>query len=129
MEITKTIANCPVEEFLPQAYKIVAEFKRLSEDKKIKAIRAKAPKFSGTETLEEQEKIEEEQGAKNLEEILRVVMVEEPKKMARLLALICFVDEKEMQEYSGIDLMLPVFDVLAKPQIINFFTRLMGLIN
>lgn len=129
MEITKTIANCPVEEFLPQAYKIVAEFKRLSEDKKIKAIRAKAPKFSGTETLEEQEKIKQEQGAKNLEEILRVIMVEEPKKMARLLALICFVDEKEMQEYSGIDLMLPVFDVLANPQIINFFTRLMGLIN
>ena len=129
MEITKTIANCPVEEFLAQAYKIVAEFKRLFEDKKIKAIRSKAPKFSGTETLEEQEKIKEEQGAKNLEEILRVIMVEEPKKMARLLALICFVDEKEMQEYSGIDLMLPVFDVLANPQIINFFTRLMGLIN
>lgn len=129
MEITKTIANCPVEEFLPQAYKIVAEFKRLSEDKKIKAIRAKAPKFSGTETLEEQEKIKQEQGAKNLEEILRVIMVEEPKKMARLLALICFVDEKAIQEYSGIDLMLPVFDVLANPQIINFFTRLMGLIN
>ena len=129
MEITKTIANCTVEEFLPQAYKIVAEVKRLFEDKKIKAIRAKAPKFSGTETLEEQEKIKEEQGAKNLEEILRVIMVEEPKKMARLLALICFVDEKEMQEYSGIDLMLPVFDVLANPQIINFFTRLMGLIN
>lgn len=129
MEITKTIANCPMDEFLPQAYKIVAEFKRLFDDKKVKAIRARAPKFNGTETLEEQESLKQAQGAKNLEEILRVLMVEEPKKMARLLALICFVDEKDMKEYSGIDLMLPVFEVLANPKILNFFTRLMGLIN
>ena len=104
MEITKTIANCPMDEFLPQAYKLVSEFKKVFGDKKI-----------------------QEQGGENLKEILCELMTKEPKKTAKLIALMCFIDEKDIKEYNGIDFMLPVFDILANPQIINFLVRLMDL--
>lgn len=127
MEITKTIANCPMDEFLPQAYKLVAEFKKVFGDKKIQAIRQKMPKFDGTETPEERQAKIQEQGGENLKEILSELMTKEPKKTAKLIALMCFIDEKDIKEYNGIDFMLPVFDILANPQIINFLVRLMDL--
>ena len=85
------------------------------------------PKFDGTETPEERQAKIQEQGGENIKEILCELMTKEPKKTAKLIALMCFIDEKDIKEYNGIDFMLPVFDILANPQIINFLVRLMDL--
>lgn len=120
----KNLANCKPSEFLAQSNKIrkaVSEWLTLTD---ILNIRQQKPKFEIDMTAEEREKLTAEQVQKNLNEMLDQILEEHAEETLNVLALMCFVDPKDVDEHP-MDEYIEAFNELINNQtVINFFVSL-----
>ena len=120
----KTIANCTPAEFLAQSWRIYKDVRDLLMDVDAASIRKKQPKLSGKETAEERDALIREQAKANLVEILQAMLEKHPQETARIMGLLCFIPEKELDKHSGIELLAPVVEILQNEEIVRFFSSL-----
>lgn len=120
----KNLANCKPSEFLAQSNKIrkaVSEWLTLTD---ILNIRQQKPKFEIDMTAEERERLTAEQVQKNLNEMLDQILEEHAEETLNVLALMCFVDPKDVDEHQ-MDEYIEAFNELINNQtVINFFVSL-----
>lgn len=120
----KNLANCKPSEFLAQSNKIrkaVSEWLTLTD---ILNIRQQKPKFEIDMTDEERERLTTEQVQKNLNEMLDQILEEHAEETLNVLALMCFVDPKDVDEHP-MDEYIEAFNELINNQtVINFFVSL-----
>ena len=120
----KNLANCKPSEFLAQSNKIrkaVSEWLTLTD---ILNIRQQKPKFEIDMTTEERERLTAEQVQKNLNEMLDQILEEHAEETLNVLALMCFVDPKDVDEHP-MDEYIEAFNELINNQtVINFFVSL-----
>lgn len=120
----KNLANCKPSEFLAQSNKIrkaVSEWLTLTD---ILNIRQQKPKFEIDMTAEERERLTAEQVQENLNEMLDQILEEHAEETLNVLALMCFVDPKDVDEHP-MDEYIEAFNELINNQtVINFFVSL-----
>lgn len=120
----KNLANCKPSEFLAQSNKIrkaVSEWLTLTD---VLNIRQQKPKFEIDMTDEERERLTAEQVQKNLNEMLDQILEEHAEETLNVLALMCFVDPKDVDEHP-MDEYIEAFNELINNQtVINFFVSL-----
>ena len=120
----KTIANCTPAEFLAQSWRIYKDVRDLLMDVDAASIRKKQPKLSGKETVEERNALIHEQAKANLLEILQAMLEKHPQETAKVMGLLCFIPEEELDNHSGIELLVPVMEILQNEEIVRFFSSL-----
>ena len=121
----KTIANCTPSEFLKQSWAIYEKLRDLFDKAKVAEIRKMMPKFNGKETDEEKAAKLKEQGKENLVKILQKMLDEYPVETAKVLGLMCFIPEDEIDQHTGIELLLPAIEILNNEQVVSFFSSLL----
>lgn len=123
MSTTKTLANCTLKEFLQQANRIRKEVEALFKAAKIKDIRKHLPAFKGDETPEEKAEMINEQGKKNLSDILDACIEENIDLTIKVIGLMCFKSEEEAAEMEVSEFYDVVFDLLNSKRVMDFFMK------
>lgn len=117
----KTMANCSPIEFLSQGYKIIDKVSKLLKETRVLDIRKKTPSFSPEDTEEEKKAKIDAQSKKNIMEMLQVLMEENPKETAEVLALLCFIAPEELENHKGIEFIQPAIEILTSSEVLGFF--------
>jgi len=120
----KNLANCKPSEFLAQSNKIrkaVSEWLTLTD---ILNIRQQKPKFEIDMTDEERERLTTEQVQKNLNEMLDQILEEHAEETLNVLALMCFVDPKDVDEHPMDEYIEAFNELISNQTVINFFVSL-----
>lgn len=120
----KNLANCKPSEFLAQSNKIrkaVSEWLTLTD---ILNIRQQKPKFEIDMTAEERERLTAEQVQKNLNEMLDQILEEHAEETLNVLALMCFVDPKDVDEHPMEEYIEAFNELINNQTVINFFVSL-----
>lgn len=120
----KNLANCKPSEFLAQSNKIrkaVSEWLTLTD---ILNIRQQKPKFEIDMTDEERERLTAEQVQKNLNEMLDQILEEHAEETLNVLALMCFVDPKDVDEHPMDEYIEAFNELISNQTVINFFVSL-----
>lgn len=123
MSTTKTLANCTLKEFLQQANRIRKEVETLFKAAKIKDIRKHLPVFKGDETDEEKAEMVNEQGKKNLSDILDACIEENIDLTIKVIGLMCFKSEEEASKMEASEFYDVVFDLLNSKRVMDFFMK------
>lgn len=121
----KTIANCTPSEFLKQSWAIYGKLRELFEKANVAEIRKMLPKFDGNETDEEKAAKLKEQGKENLLKIVEKLLDEYPAETAKVLGLMCFIPENEIDKHTGVELLLPAVEIISNEQVVSFFSSLL----
>lgn len=121
----KNLANCKPSEFLVQTNKIKKSIERWLTDTDIMNIRKRVPKFSEDTSEKEKEKALQEQINKNFNDIFNAVAEEHPDETLEVLALICFVEPKDVDKHAMTEYMDALTELLNNESVIGFFTSLM----
>ena len=131
----KTLANCKPSEFLSQTFKIKKSVEKWLDITKVLDIRNTAPegivKITEEMTAEEKGKaltanraIIEKQARENLSRMLDAMLGEHPEETLELLALICFIEPEEIDNYETRDILGVIGDIMNDEAVISFFTSL-----
>lgn len=123
----KTLATCTPREFLKQTAKIRHKAEAWLDMTKILEIRKTVPKFPEDATFEEKKKLVSEQSKKNLSSILDAVLDKYPDETLELLALMCFVEPEDVDNYSIEFYLDAVAELFSNKAVIRFFTSLVQL--
>lgn len=123
----KNLANCKPSEFLRQSNKIRKSVENWITVTDIMNIRNKKPVIKEGATEEEKKKAEIEQAKKNLSEILDMVLDKHPDETLEVLALVCFVDPKDVDSYPVSEYLKTFYELLENEAVIGFFTSLVRL--
>ena len=123
--ITKTLATCLPIEFLKQTNRVrkCAETWLTATD--ILSLRKKMPTLDKNVTKEERDKVMAEQIKKNLSAILDTILDEHPEETLELLALMCFVEPAEANDYPVIEYLNAFSQIFNSPEVVSFFVSLM----
>lgn len=130
----KNLANCKPSEFLRQTNRIRKQAEKWLTDTDIMNIRKTAPelipiekgmsKEEGKEILEENIRKREKQVWTNLSRILDAILEEHPDETLELLALLCFVEPENVDDYPIADYITSISEMLSNEAVIGFFTSL-----
>lgn len=131
----KTLANCKPSEFLSQTFKIKKSVEKWLDITKVLDIRNTAPegivKITEGMTAEEKGKaltanraIIEKQARENLSRMLDAMLGEHPEETLELLALICFIEPEEIDNYETRDILGVIGEIMNDEAVISFFTSL-----
>lgn len=123
----KNLANCKPSEFLKQSNKIRKSAEKWLTVTDIMNIKKKQPTIKEGATEEERKAAEIEQAKKNLSEILDKVLDEHPDETLEILALVCFVDPKDVDNYPIGDYLQTFYELIENEAVIGFFTSLVRL--
>lgn len=133
----KNLAKCKPTEFIKQTVKIKKAVARWLTDTDIMAIRKRLPKLEKiTPGMSDDERervfnnnkaISEEQMNKNLSAMLDAMLEEYPEETLEVLALVCFVEPKDVDKYSMEDYLNALADMMSNEAVVNFFTSLLQL--
>lgn len=123
----KNLANCKPSEFLRQTNKIRKSVEKWLTVTDLMNIREKQPKIKEGATEEEKRKALIEQGKKNLSEILDKALDEHPDETLEVLALACFVEPKDVDNYPVSDYLMTFYELIENEAVIGFFTSLVRL--
>ena len=137
----KNLANCKPSEFLKQTYRIKRSAEKWLTDTDILNIRKNLPELKTLTkdmtdeeriaAFEENKKKSQDQLRRNLSEMLDQIMDAHADETLELLALCCFVEPENVDDYS-IDFYLSnLVDILSNGSVIGFFTSLaqLGVVN
>lgn len=137
MALTKNLANCTPEEFLVQTNRIRKSAERWLKATDIMGIRKRLPSLEVPDDLEDKEEVHKrvkeheqkvrEAAKKNFSDILDSVMEKHPKETLELLALLCFVDPKDVNDHKVTEYLANVMEILNDADVISFFTSLIRL--
>lgn len=137
----KNLANCKPSEFLKQTYRIKRSAEKWLKDTDIMNIRSNLPKLTPltkdmTEeervaTFEENKRKSSEQLRKNFSDMLDQIMCEHADETLELLALCCFVEPDEVDNYSVDYYLGNLVEILNNSSVLGFFTSLaqLGVLN
>lgn len=137
----KNLANCKPSEFLKQTYRIKRSVEKWLTDTDILNIRKNLPELKTltkdmTEeeriaTFEDNKKRSQDQIRKNLGEMLDQVMDAHADETLELLALCCFVEPEDVDNYSVDYYLSNLVEILNNGSVIGFFTSLaqLGVLN
>ena len=122
--ITKTLANCKPREFFAQSNKVRKLAEKWLGDTRILEIRRKKPDFKENATDDERMDAIQAQAAKNLALMLEALLDKYPDETLDLMAMVCFIDPKDVDEYPMNEYFDAVAGVINNPSVIRFFTSL-----
>jgi hypothetical protein len=130
----KTLASCKPSEFLVQTNKIRKSVERWLKDTKILDIRKNIPKPTKvTDDMSEEEKekiIKKNREARNkaarenLSKILDAILEKYPEETLEVLALVCFIEPKDADNYKVTDYLRAIAEILNDKDVIDFFGSL-----
>ena len=121
----KNLANCKPSEFLKQTNRLRKSVQKWLTDTDIINIRKRLPE--GLDKItdpEEHKRLMGEQARKNLSAILDAAMEDHPDETLELLALMCFVEPENVDDYTITDYMTSLNELLNSQAVIGFFTSL-----
>lgn len=125
----KNLANCKPSEFLKQTNVIRKSVSKWLTDTDILNIRKRMPQLEDDLTDEEREKAAYEQAKKNLGLMLDAILDEHPDETLELLALLCFIDPKDVDNHEMWEYMDAFTEMIDNRSVWGFFTSLMRLAN
>lgn len=130
----KTLANCKPSEFLKQTNKIRKAAAKWLTATDILAIRKNLPRLIEiTEDMTDEEREEatmqnrtalRAQARENAVAILDAVMDEHPDETLELMALLCFVDPKDVDKHTVSEYLEAFTELIGSEAVIGFFTSL-----
>lgn len=123
----KNLANCKPSEFLKQTNKIKKSVEKWMKATDIVAIRAIRPQITPDMTTEERQEAVRAQGMENLSKILENACDKHPDETLELLALLCFVEPKNVDDYTVAEYLESVTELIQDKAVINFFTSVVSL--
>jgi hypothetical protein len=131
----KTLANCKPSEFLRQTNRIRKAVEKWLTDTDIANIRKRQPLVAlvpENATAEERirivaenEKNRNEQVKKNLSAIFDAILEEHPDETLEVLALCCFIDPANVDDYPITYYLNAAADLMNDEAVISFFTSLL----
>jgi len=137
----KNLANCKPSEFLKQTSLIRKSVQKWLKATDIMNIRKNLPDIeivtpdmdaeTAEKTASENRRKTEEQMNRNFSAILDAVLDEHPEETLELLALLCFIEPKEVDEHPMNEYIGAINEMLSDRAVIGFFTSLaqLGLMN
>ena len=129
----KNLANCKPSEFLAQTFKIKKSVQEWLDVTELLKIRQNTPALKPLEGLSDEEKAKakaenekatSDQLKKNLDLILDRMLNENAEKTLEILALCCFVEPKDVDNYPMSDYLKNIGDLLADESVMSFFLSL-----
>lgn len=127
----KNLANCKPSEFLKQTLRIKRLVEKWLTSEDIKEIRKRLPekeKILQTMTKEEQgeimirnQKAQQEQMIKNFMDILDIMLDKKFDETLAVIALCCFVEPENVDDYPLEDYLGSIADLLENPNVLRFF--------
>lgn len=130
----KTIANCKPSEFLKQTNLLRKAVEKWMKNTDIINIRKKVPVFTvipqdatqeeKDKIIEHNKKLSEEQAFKNMNEILDAALEKYPDETLEVMALCCFIEPENVDDYPISDYLNAFSEVLQSKAVISFFTSL-----
>ena len=125
----KNLANCKPSEFLRQTNLIRKSVAKWLTDTDIMNIRKRIPDIPDEATEEQKKELTMEQAKKNLTAIFDAVLDDHPDETLEILALLCFVEPKHVDDYEITEYMESFNELINNTTVLNFFTSLMRLAN
>lgn len=130
----KNLSNCKPSEFLKQTNLIKNAVDRWLKATDILSIRKRMPTLTvvpkGASDEERQEiatenrRISADQMRQNLMDILDAVLDKYPDETLEIIALCCFIDPAEIDNYKVADLLTAVTELISDEAVVGFFTSL-----
>lgn len=138
MSELKTLATCKPSEFLRQTNRIKKSVEKWLTDTDIMNIRKRLPALEvvpleasveeRAEITGRNKKAKEDQAKKNISAMLDAILDEHPEETLEILALCCFVEPENVDDYS-VGTYLEAFNSLINDKaVIDFFTSLASLV-
>ncbi len=125
----KNLANCKPSEFLVQTSKIRKSAANWLAVTDVMNIRKTQPFLRDDMTKEERKKAFEDQAKKNLTSMLDAILDSHPQETLELIALCCFVDPENVDDYSVSEYLLSFTELINDEAVLGFFTSLMQLVQ
>lgn len=125
----KNLSTCKPSEFLQQTNKIRKAVSKWLTDTDIMNIRKHQPVIPDDATAEEAKEIIDKQGMKNFNDMLDAIMEVHPDETLELLALMSFVDPKDVDKHTVSEYLGSLNEVLADKNVRSFFTSLIAVAN
>ena len=125
----KNLANCIPSEFLSQTNKIRKSVSKWLTDTDIINIRKIKPELTDDMTEEQKREAIEEQSRKNVWAIFDAILDKHPNETLDLIALLCFVEPENVDDYIITDYMDSFTEMMNNPSVWSFFTSLVRLVN
>lgn len=122
----KNLANCTPREFLKQGNRIRKSVENWLSLTKVLDIRKRMPNLDGM-TEEEKRAAINKQMKENLSAMLDAALDEYPEETVELLALICFVEPEDIDNYKMADFIGSISEILNNREVLSFFTSLVKL--
>ena len=123
----KNLANCKPTEFVKQTSRIKHHVEKWLKITDIMNIRKNVPKYDADATEEERANSAYEYGKRNLSKVFDVIFDEHPTETLELLALCCFVEPENVDDYVMDDYLGAIYELLASKNVMNFFMLLVKL--
>lgn len=133
----KNLANCKPSEFLKQTIRIKRNVESWITSDDVKEIRKRMPDLEKTtdgmtesemkEVVRRNQQKIREQSMTNLLDILEVLMDKKADETLSVLALCCFVEPENVDDYPLEDYLGSVADLLENENVLRFFGSLMRL--
>lgn len=130
----KNLATCKPSEFLRQTNRIKKAAEKWLNDTDILNIRKNLPKLQTIDKnadVEERNRIFEQNQKKarkqmleNTSKILDAIMEDHPDETLELIALLCFVEPKDVDNYTVEEYLTSVTEMLTNKAVVGFFTSL-----
>lgn len=137
----KNLSNCTPTEFLSQTVKIKRSAEKWLKATDVVSIRRNMPKLeqptldmdveAKAELIAENKRKMNEQALRNVSQIIDKACEEYPEETLELLALVCFVEPKDVDKHSMSEYLTAVTEMITDDAVVNFFISLqrLGLMN
>lgn len=123
----KNLANCKPSEFIKQTNRIRKSVEKWLGVTDVMNIRKRKPEIREGMTEEEIKKEVNNAISRNVSSILDSVMEDHPDETLEILALMCFVEPENVDDYTVADYLNSFNDLITNASVISFFTSLMRL--
>lgn len=133
----KTLANCTPREFLKQTNRIRISLDEWLTATKVLEIRRRMPEVPDVKSIETKDELKEniearkrayaEQARENVFSILEAMLDTNADKTLELLALVCFVEPKDVDKHTMSEYLLNVSALMQDAGVVSFFDSLVRL--
>ena len=120
----KNLANCKPSEFLRQSNRIRKVAEKWLSVTNIMNIRSNQPTYPKDATKEQIDAAIKEQVRANLNKMLDAILEENADETLELLALCCFIEPDEIDNYKVSDILTTVTELINDQAVLGFFTSL-----
>ena len=123
----KNLANCKPTEFFAQTVKIRRYVEDWLSATKIMEIRTDLPVPPENATKEEKQALLESEVKKRCWKLFDSIFEENAEKTIGLIALVCFIDPKDADNYEVGDYLQNIAEIINDERVLGFFTSLLNL--